>query len=197
MPAPSTPKAFAPAHARESDPSPSAMPRGQASSADHDSGALTYQVYAPEALPPARPLTLSRMSFPDLAPKPNIAARVGLAALAAVVVLGTAVLVVFGTADEPRAKTATAAAPTSANANANANGAASAPAPVQSAAPVADPPPVASPAVAEPPPPPVVVAKAKASKAKAASSAGAPRGVALPPNPFSSGGAAPKPAKKK
>jgi hypothetical protein len=204
MPAPSTPKAFAPATAQRDAPSPFAMQRGQASSADHESGALTYQVYAPEALPPARPANLSRMSFPDLAPKPNIAARVGLAALAACVVLGTAVLIVFGTADEPRAKTATAAAGTSAaastsaspNAGTIANGAASAPAPVASPAPVADPPPVVSVAIADPPPPPV--AKPKGSKPKGASSAAALRGVALPPNPFSGGGGvAAKPAKKK
>ena len=198
---PSTPKAFAPATNEGDAQSPFAMPRGQASSADHESGALTYQVYAPETVPPPRTTNRSRMSLPDLAPKPNIAARVGLAALAACVVVGTAVLILFGAADEPRKKTA--AAPTSASAaptGANASGAASAPASATSPAPVADPAPVASAAAPaeDPPAPPPPVAKAKGSKAKGASSAGALRGVALPPNPFSGGGvAAAKPAKKK
>ena len=182
------------------------MQRGHASSADPESGALTYQVYAPEALPPARPMNLSRMSFPDVAPKPNIAARVGLALVAACVVVGTAVLVIVGTADEPRAKTAAVTAPAAANANANATGdttgAASALAPVASAPPIAEPPPVAAdppPPVADPPPPAPVAAKAKGSKAKGASSAGGLRGVAVPPNPFGGGAGAPaaKPAKKK
>ena len=120
LPAPSTPKAFAPASPASNMSAPFAMQNGHASSGDDESAALTYQVYAPEALPPARPMNLSRTSFPDVAPKPNIAARVGLALIAACVVVGTAVLIIFGTADEPRAKTAAVTAAASASASANA-----------------------------------------------------------------------------
>lgn len=178
------------------------MQNGRAGSGDDESAALTYQVYAPEALPPARPMNLSRTSFPDVAPKPNIAARVALALVAACVVVGTAVLVVVGTADEPHAKTAAATNAASMNANAIGDTTGAAPAlaiaPVTSAAPIADPPPVADAPIADPPAPPPPVVKTKSSKAKGASSAGALRHVALPPNPFGGGGgAAARPSKKK
>ncbi|MDB5214775.1 MAG: hypothetical protein JWO86_2702 [Myxococcaceae bacterium] len=101
---------------------------GYGSAGDDESAPLTYQVYAPEALPPARPLNLSRMSMPDFAPKPNIKARIGLGLVAACVFIGTVVLVIAGAADDkPRAKSAAVAAAAAASASAAVNSAAAAP----------------------------------------------------------------------
>jgi hypothetical protein len=172
-------------------PPPFAGASGYAGVADEESAPLTYQVYAPESVPPPRPMNMSRMSMPDFAPKPNIKVRIAVGIVAACVFVGTVILIIAGASDDPpRSKATAAAAATSAAATL----APATPlvAPVVIAPPVVDPAPVASAAVADPPPAPVAKAK---GKAKGAGSAAA-RGAALPPNPFAANPPA-KPAKKK
>jgi hypothetical protein len=196
MPAPSTPKAFAPAIPDELRSAP-----GQAGDDASESGPLTYQVYTAESLPSPRTsrssMMVSRTSFPEIATKPSIALRVGLGLAAVITVIGTILLIVVGASEDP--KTATAAAKAAEAASASL--ASAAPAMIASApsAPVAEPPFVAAPAPSDPPPP-VTKAAGKGTKTKAAgSSAPALRGVAIPPNPFGAGAATPAkpPAKKK
>jgi len=168
------------------------------------SGALTYQVYAPDALPSHRSMpSLASASFPIAAPKPSIALRVCLVLVGVCVVVGTAALIIVGASDDsPSASKASTAAAASAAASPTSSPSASASSAV-SAAP--DPaPPVIAAVAPTPPDPPVApvkpAASAKGAKAKAAgSSAPGLRGVALPPNPFGAGagGAAKPPAKKK
>ena len=174
---------------------PFAGPNGYGNAGDEESAPLTYQVYAPDSVPPPRPMNMSRMSMPDFAPKPNIKARIGLGIVAACVFIGTVILIIAGASDDPPRAKAAAAAAAAAATNAATSAAPATPlvAPVIIAPPVVDPPPAASAAAADPPAPPV--AKAKGSKAKGSSSAGA-RGAALPPNPFAAG-APVKPTKKK
>jgi hypothetical protein len=172
---PSTPKAFS---------SPQGMGHPPA-------GPLTYQVYSGDVVPSLRSAP-SHGSFSDVSgvtarrkPGMSLGARVCLALVAVCVVVGTASLVVLGTADDSRAKATEA--PT---ARPPAEPAPAEPAPVVLA--------TAEAAAPEPAPPPVasVSAPAKPSKAKARGGAApALRGVAVPPNPFA--GAAKTSAKKK
>lgn len=168
---------------------------------DAQSGALTYQVYAPDALPSQRSMpSLASASFQVAPQKPSVALRVCLVLVGVCVVVGTAALIIAGSSDDsPRAaKAEGAAASASALALVSPSSAPVAPAAVE--------PPAASTAVsvavaAPPPDPPAAPLKpTKGTKAKAAgSSAAGLRGVALPPNPFGggAGGGSAKPATKK
>ena len=169
---------------------------------DAQSGALTYQVYAPDALPSQRSMpSLASASFQVAPQKPSVALRVCLVLVGVCVVVGTAALIIAGSSDDsPRAaKAEGAAASASASALALVSPSSPSSAPV---APAAVEPPAGSVAVAAPPPdPPAAPVKpTKGTKAKAAgSSAAGLRGVALPPNPFGggAGGGSAKPATKK
>ncbi len=164
---------------------------------DAQSGALTYQVYAPDALPSQRSMpSLASASFQVAPQKPSVALRVCLVLVGVCFVVGTAALIIAGSSDDsPRAaKAEGAAASASALALVSPSSAPVAPAAVE--------PPAGSVAVAAPPPdPPAAPVKpTKGTKAKAAgSSAAGLRGVALPPNPFGggAGGGSAKPATKK
>jgi hypothetical protein len=156
-------------------------------------GPLSYQVYSSDS-PPATRSSLSPGAFSDMSSagarphrRTSVGALVCLVLVGVCVVVGTAILVVMGTADEPRAK------PT-----ASPNARAVAPAPVPKPTPVV----VTAPApqAIEPPPaaaPAVVAAPTAGKSAKPKPVASAPvREVAVPPNPF--GGDAPvKPTPKK
>jgi len=185
--APSTPKAFSPS------------PSG----GDEESSPLTYQVYAADAAPSQRAMAPSQVSFSDvLRPKPSLGKRVGFALVGVCVVVGTAILIIAGTADDPPR---TALPSASANASSVAGSAGTAtPATAATTAvavPPAEPPPVTTTAADAPATTPTT-AKSAAPKPKASAAIGtatAPKpapslkGVALPPNPF---GGAPAPSLK-
>jgi hypothetical protein len=151
----------------------------------------------------------SRVSMAELkGPGMSVGARICLVLVGVCVVVGTAVIVVIGSSDDPREATsastsANVGASTNANPSANPSASAGASAsasevasavPVVAAVPEA-PAPVPAPADPVTPSRPVAVKNAGA-KPKPASSAPL-KGVALPPNPFGGSQAPPLPGKRK
>ena len=182
-------------------PMPAPMPMAAmapqfAPASEDGSGALTYQVYAPDALPSQRPMmsSLASGSFQAPVATPSIALRVCLVLVGVCFVVGTAALIIAGASDDsPHASKAAASAEASSLPSASVASA-------LSAAPEPEPPVVAAvaPSPPDPPPAPVPAKPAKAKAKAAGSSAPGLRTVALPPNPFAGGaGGGTKPAKKK